>query len=455
MTRSWCAALLFCLSGSAAAFACTFGANDFKVVPAAAGGAAGSAGSTGEGGAAGENAGCVKHDSVPLLVLSAADLHQASVDRFAMVPGTAEVFAIAFVTIPNGAVMQTHALIRTIADANFGTVRGIADMTMPGTFLFGGAWATATEIDIVGADQRGIVQLTVPINALGNADLSMKTNLVVTTLDTPVDCAQTVHSLRIARNITGTPSFVATCVPDATKPTEYSLWYDTPGLTKTTQLGVTGANVDNIARFFVRNGPSGATTNLILVGNDGTAASDFRTGNSPTELKTVSALTMTTDPGWLQQVQAVGLPAADGGAFMMVTKFHDPTKSVTPLEVWAGSIASSAYGLLTAVPPTQLKLVTTASSAADAFFPQEWTIRGSSVHVVAEDQISQHNLVLWTLDQSGGPLSATFPVYSSVTSGNVLTNPRIAQLTLADVVGWVETSSSAGSVVYASSISCP
>jgi hypothetical protein len=35
-----------------------------------------------------------------------------------------------------------------------------------------------------------------------------------------------------------------------------------------------------------------------------------------------------------------------------------------------------------------------------------------------------------------------------------LTDERIAQLTLADVIAWVETSASAGTAVYACSISC-
>jgi hypothetical protein len=449
--------LLGSVLGIACTSACTFKAGDYKVVPASDGGSGGaiSSGGSAEGGAAGESTGCSNNTPTPLTLLTPEDLYQTAVDRFALISGTAQVFALAFVTVPNGPLMQTHAIVRTIGDANSGTLRGIADMAMPGTFLFGGAWATATEVDIIGADARGIVQLTVPLNAAGNPDLSAKTNLVVTPLDTPVDCATTVHALRIARNGTGMPSFVATCVPDPTKPTNYSLWINTPALAKTTQIGSTGVNPDNSVRSFVRNGPSGATSNLILVGQDETASSDFHTGSSPADLKTVSALTMTSDPGWLQEVLAAGVADADGGAFMTVTKSHAQSAGYTPVEVWAGQIASNAYGSLTTVPPSQLKLVASYGSMADVFYPQEWTIRGSSTYVVAEDQLVLHNIALWTLDASGNTLAPSFPVYSSSASGDILSDVRIAQLTLANVVAWVETSTSAGTAIYGSSIRCP
>ena len=138
----------------------------------------------------------------------------------------------------------------------------------------------------------------------------------------------------------------------------------------------------------------------------------------------------------------------------MVTKFHDPMTGLTPAEVWAGEVASDAYASLSTVPPTQLKEVTTFNNAADVFFPQEWTVRGTTVYVAAEDQFIQHNLALWTLDETGGPLTQNVPFYSSVDSGNVLSDLRIAQLTLSNVIAWVETSTSAGTSVYASSISC-
>jgi hypothetical protein len=451
------------LLGIASTFSCTFKASDYQVVPANDGGSGGSlssggstnGGSSAEGGAAGESTGCTNNTPTPLTLLTPDDLYKVPVDRFALIAGTGQVFAIAFVTVPNGQLMQTHAIVRTIGDGNAGSLRGIADMTMPGTFLFGGAWATATEVDIIGADARGIVQLTVPLNAAGNPDLSNKTNLVVTPLDTPVDCALTVHALRIARNSTGPASFVATCVPDPTKPTNYSLWINTPALAKTTQIGTTAISPDNSVRSFVRNGPSGATSNLILVGLDETASTDFRTGNSPTDLKTVSALTMSADPGWLQEVLAAGAADADGGAFMTVTKSHAQSAGYAPVEVWAGQIASNAYATLTAVPPSQLKLVASYSSAADVFYPQEWTIRGSSAYVVAEDEFVQHNIALWSLDNAGNTLAPSLPVYSSSASGDLLSDVRIAQLTLANVVAWVETSTSAGTAIYGSSISCP
>jgi hypothetical protein len=467
MNASWRRSLV-CSLGLASAFACTFKAGDYKVVPASVAGFGGtssgglssggtSAGgntSSAEGGAAGESTGCTLNTAKPLALLSSDDLYQQTVDRFTLVAGVGEVFALAFVTVPNGPLMQTHALIRTIADANQGALRGIADMTMPGTFLFGGAWATATEVDIVGADARGIVQLTIPINAAGNPDLSNKSNLIVTSLNTPADCAQTVHALRISRNGTSL-SFVATCVPDPTKPTSYSLWLNTPALTLTTQIGTTGVTTDNAVRAFVRNGPSGATSNLILVGLDETPASDFRTGASPAELKAVSALTMSTEAGWVQEVFVSGVPDADGGTFMTVAKSHAQTSNYVPAEIWAGQIASNAYGSLTAVPPTQLKLVASYTTAADVFFPQEWTIRGSSVYVAAEDQLAQHNLELWTLDALGNTLSPSFPIYSSSDSGDVPSDVRISQLTVADVVAWVETSASVGTAIYGTSISCP
>jgi hypothetical protein len=452
--RRWSLPALLVLAGIVSSSACTFGANDYKLLPARddSGGSGGSA--TDEGGAAGSSAGCTNHTPTPLLVMSPDDLHQATVDRFTLIPGSTEVFAIAFVTVTTGAVPQTHAIIRTITDANFGTARGIADMPMPGAFMFGGAWATATEIDIVGADARGIVQLTIPVNAMGNADLSSAANVVVTPLDTPIECAQNVRALRVVKSPTGAPAFVASCQPDATNPNNVSLWLSTPALTKTTLVAAASTSTDNLVRSFVRNGPSGATSNLVMVGADETPSSDFRTGSSPLDLKTVSALTMSNDPGWLQQVLTEGQPDADGGAFLMVTKFHDPKTSVTPAEVWAGQVASDAYSSLTAVPPTQLKLVTSYSSTADVFVPQEWTVRGTTVDVAVADQFVQQNLALWTLDETGGPPSISYPFYSSASTGNTLTDERIAQLTLADVIAWVETSASAGTAVYASSISC-
>ncbi len=460
-------ALWLGLVSASALFACTFGANDFELVPAAgsggavssggagSGGASAGSGGNGEGGVAGENSACVLNTSKPLVIFTADDLHQLPVDRFTITAGTGAVFALAFVTDSSGVTPHAHALMRNIVDANQGTVRGIADLTLPGAFLFGGAWATATEIDIVGADQRGIVQLTIPLNAMGNPDLSSASNLVVTPLDTPSDCATTVRALRIVKNTTGAPSFVATCVPDATKPGSVSLWLNTPALTKTTQVGTTAVNLDNLVRLFVRNGPSGATTNLLLVGQDQTATSDFRAGSSPADLATVGAIQLTQDAGWLQEVFAAGLPVADGGVFMTVAKFHDPTMNLAPVEIWAGSIASTAYGSLTTVPPTQLQLVTSYDTAADVYFPEEWTIRNSTAYIVAEDQVAQQNVALWTVDTGGGPIQQNLPVYSSTASGDVLSDVRISPLTSADVIGWVETTMSGSSSVLAESVSCP
>jgi len=452
--------------GAGAFFACTFGANDFKLEPAASAGSGGvvssagsgatSAGTSAEGGAAGESNACVLNTSKPLTLFTADDLHQLPVERFTLVPGSGAVFALAFITDTSGTLPHSHALIRNIVDANNGTVRGIADLTMPDAFLFGGAWATSTEIDIIGADQRGIVQLTVPLNAMGNPDLSSPNNLVVTPLDTPVDCATTVKQLRIAKNQSGgAPSFVATCVPDATKPGTWSLWINTPALAKTTQIGTTAVNPDNLVRAFIRNGPSGASTNFLLVGQDQTASTDFRAGASPTDLAAVSSIELTHEAGWLQQVLASGTFTADGGAFLTVAKFHDPMTNLAPVEIWAGSVSPNAYGSLNAVPPAQLKLVTSYDKAADVFFPQEWTIRGSTAYIVAEDQLAQHNLALWTVDTSGGPIQQILPLYSSSNSGDVLSAARIAALTSAGLVAWVETTAAASNSVLAESVTCP
>lgn len=460
------------LAGMSAVYACTFGANDYKLEPASGGTAAGiggsgtasgaggmdSSGGTGEmaeGGAAGSSTACALNTSKPLVIFTADDLHQLPVDRFTLTAGTGAVFALAFVTDSSGATPHAHALIRNIVDANLGTVRGIADMTLPGAFLFGGAWATAAEIDIVGADQRGIVQLTIPLNAMGNPDLSSANNLIVTPLDTPVDCATGVKQLRIAKSLTGAPSYAVSCTPDPTKPGNLSLWINTPALTKTIQIGTTAIDTDNLVRSFVRNGPSGGASNLLLVGVDQTATTDFRTGNSPTDLKTINTIQLSRETGWLQEVFISGLPVADGGSFMTVAQFHDPAADLAPVQIWAGSIAANAYGTLTAVPPARLQLVTTYSKAADAFFPQEWTIRGSTAYIVAEDELAQHNIALWTVDTAGGPIQQLLPIYSSSASGDVLTDIRIAPLTLADVVAWVETSASAGTSVLAESVTCP
>ncbi|HEX3777622.1 MAG TPA: hypothetical protein VHV51_24300 [Polyangiaceae bacterium] len=470
-------------------FACTFSANDYKLVAASggagAGGAAGSAlasggggasaggtagkggagrggssgamaaaGALGEGGASGASNGCVVNMATPLTVFSSADLHQTNVTRFNIIAGTGAVFALAFVDVPGQAATQTHALIRNIVDANKGTLRGIADLTFPATFLFGGAWATDSEIDLIGADSRGIIQVTIPLNAMGNADLSNMNNVVVKPLQTPTDCMTEVRQLRIARNASGMLSYVASCVPDLTHANSLSLWLSTASLQNVTQIGTTAVTTDNLIRSFVRNGPSGAVTNLLLVGQDELPTADFRTGEVA-DLETVNTISMTSDPNWLEQTILSGIPAADGGTFMTVTKLHDPKTGLVPVEVWAGSIASNAYGTLTQVPPPELALIQSYTAAADVYFPQEWSIQGTTVYIVSEDQAKQQNLALWVLDQTSDTITEQSAIYGVTGSANVVSDVRLAELTASTVVGWVETPTTGPDTVYAESFSCP
>jgi hypothetical protein len=503
------------LAGAASAFACTFGANDFKIVPASAGssstngGDANNAGSSaiagmssgGAGPAAGTSAGgtdsgeagaetggtggsgmsgsggvggsggatglkCTNHTPKPLTAMAYADLHSVdSVDRLVLapVPGGDDVFAIAVVqTNPSSMSQTTHIVVRDISDSNNGVVRNIGEYAVPNYFQFGGAWATATALNFFGQDSAdGFVLVTLPFSN-GNLDF---VNIVKQPYDTPMDCQNSVRNISISVDPTGQKlSFVASCQPNGNDQNAISLWLYTPVLGATRNIAMatgtaTNPDVNNIVRGFVRNGPVNATNNLILVGNDNGAPPTFyRAGDSPMLLGTLNQLALSSDATLLQQFLAVGEPGMSGGAFLMAGQFHDPMTPVTgplPVTIWAGQVTPDAYATFgAAVPPTQMTAVATYNDETQVFFPADAYIQGSTAIVAAEDALIQQNIELWELPVSGGSLQLNFPVYGN--ANEALSNPRIApigSIANTSIIAWVDNTS-AGTEVLASSIGC-
>ena len=267
MRQRWLVPLLAVCAGTATSFACTFGANDLKVVPASGGGAGGNAGSStatggsgasggtsaggvhagGEAGAGmstggtstggtstggtstggtdggGMNAGgeagagtggsggapplkCTTHTPKPLAVMTYADLHNVdSVERFALVPmpDGTTVFAIAQVQITVGGLNEAHVVVRTISDSNNGTLRGIQDYSSSSSGS--------------GFFQFGGAWATQSALNLFGRDQSgfveysfainngnLSLNMPTTTpFDTPMDCQQSVRDMHISVDATG------------------------------------------------------------------------------------------------------------------------------------------------------------------------------------------------------------------------------------------------------------
>jgi hypothetical protein len=517
MKRSWRVPLLAGLVGAASSYACTFGANDFKIVPKSgsagsageagandnggssanggslsrgggaghtavgASGAAGeagasdqggadTAGSSGTGGAAGDGTAgsgasgggttmltCGNQTPKPLLLMSYADLHQIdAIDRFVMVTSPNSVYAIASLDVPVGAGSQTHVIIRAVSDSSSGAVRGIADITMPNHFQFGGAWATATEIDLVGGDQRGIIQVTVPLDN-GFSPINDSTRVTTTQLDTPTECQNNLRSVSIANTTADGLSFVASCIPDSNNQNAISLWINSRATNRVTTL-VAAANpnatnaspdIDNIVRGYVHNGAAG--NSLIFVGEEVGPITDFRAGNSPQALSAVNKLSLSTDTTLFEGIFATGLPDTAGGTFMVGATLHDPNVgNVWPVNIFAGKIAADSYTTLSRVPPTQLSAVKTFDSGADIEFPADVSIRGTTAFVAASNPLQKQNVYLWALSTSGGPLLADFNVY---TGTDTISDLAIGRFTLNNLVGW-EASTVNGTNIYGASVGC-
>jgi hypothetical protein len=519
MKPSWRVPLLVGLVGAASSYACSFGANDFKIVPksgsagsageagasdnggssahggsvahggsagsttAGASGAAGEAGASDQGGAdtggtggsgtagsgtagsgtagsGGSGGGttmlsCSNQTPKPLVLMSYTDLHQVDqIDHFVMVTSPNSVYAIAALDVQNAGLNQTHLIIRAVSDSSSGAVRGIADIPMQNHFQFGGAWATPTEIDIVGGDQRGIVQLTIPLDN-GFNPINDVTRVTTTMLDTPPECMNNLRAVSIANSADGL-SFVASCIPDSNNQNAISLWINSRATNQLSTLiapanpNATNANpdIDNIVRGFVHNGSAG--NNLIFVGQDfGTV--DFRSGSTTNALMTVSKLSLSADTSLLEGAFATGLSDTTGGIFMVGATLHDPNAgNLWPVNIFAGKIPADSYTTLTRVPPAQLVPVRTYDSGSDIEFPSDVTIRGTLAFVAASNPLQKQNVYLWALGTSGGPLMADFTVY---TGTDTISNLAIGRFTLNNVLAW-EASTADGSNIYGASVGC-
>jgi hypothetical protein len=433
------------------ATACTFGANDFKVVPSdggpngtgGIGGTGGAApnGGTSNGGGGGVQAVTCGHQGNVFTIFSASDL-RTDLDenrdaRYVLAQGSNGAFAVASMTPENNDAGRTDGriLIRPISDNSTSPLRSLVAYTATGHVRVGSVWATDTDLTIVAVDELGIFRLDIPLNG-ADPNLSALTRTSVFTPPMCIGSGGGVHSLHAVNE--GGFRYVITCFAG----TQYSLWRGT--MTTAEQIGTTGPGIELIARKFIAHG----TQDLIVCGPDGPDLEvPYRVGTTAAELAVTHPMRMSNAAGDYSAFQFTQFPNG-AGAFVVAAKMKDPAgATVLPAELYAGSVPQAQYPTLTTVPPTQLTRFVTYTTATDVLYPTSAALLGNPPGmraIVAEiDILVRHHVYVTPFAGDGTPLAGAFEVTPPGDTTVQVDRAAIARVGVGLIVAWVQNAGEA------------
>jgi hypothetical protein len=479
--------LLWLAAACAVPAACTFGADDFTLVSATGGTGAASSGGTkngnnggepsnagvssgkggsstagttagnvggvgGEGasaGAAGDGAGgdgsmlplltCAARSTAATL-FSAADLHSPAdgtartLDGFHVIPGTpTSAYAIALGTMLTGTIYgDSTIVVRRLTDSMSNAIGPLTSTTTKGLFRWGGAYATAAEVHVVGTDERGIIDVSFGVTANGQFSGAP----VVTPLEVPGDCtpagplAGSVRDMHASYD--GSLSYAVTCAsPDDMK---HSLFVRLPD--KTIQaVPDKGEEIGKIVRQYVHSKDG---TMLLATGDDFGPHVDMRFGRTGADLAKAHPFVVKNEQNLGRSVLL--LPQADdSGVFLAAFLVHFDAQMTPqpPLILMGGTFRILDYPTLSDVPPALLSQTAIYDSTnADIVVPADGAVRaGGDAVLVGGNPLTNDVISAWLVDSKGQPRSNFLSVHAAVK--NVLTDqPSGALIGLGMAVGW-------------------
>ncbi len=474
-TQTW---LCLFAAAAATATACTFGADDFKVVDSAKGGdnasSGGNTATAGKNATGGKNAvaggdsnpdtggapdnstagngpdlptaGAGGAGQVPtmltcatrgqkLTLFAATDLQGQPFDRFGLVNG-GPTSAYAVVTAESP---MSDALIavRRVTDSMNSPVAELKVFTAMGHYTYGGAYFAGQAVHVIGADQRGVFDVTFTTSANGQLSAGAP---VVTILNTPLGCggpAMTVGSMRDMRAAyDDNLSYVVTC--QSGNDTGFTLFLRNADST-IVPLGGMGNDASLIIRQYVHSKDG---TMLLITGDEFGPTQDLRYGKTAMDLATVHQLKIdkTADPTLFQS--SLLLPLSDGtGSFFLDSTIHDPSRgTVTPVTLYGAAFKTKDYPSLSLVPPPLFKQLAYYTKATDVVLPADGAVRANDILLAASDPLSTTSVYAWMVDLAGNQTSDRLAVYEK---GGTVDDQRTVQVGAGFLVGWRETDTTA------------
>ncbi len=476
------AALTLTLSGFAA---CTFGADDFEIVPADGSGGSSSGGSPnamgggddqggsdsgptaggdsvagaglgGETSAAGAGGAATgpRYTCAPLspalTVFTPLDLGDRPIQEEPTLVAMGEGVVVLVATEASGATQESTLHYRAISDSGGGMVE------QPDSYIVNGgrlqikaAAVDGTEIKLLGAAE-GAFDLTIPTTDNGRGFGPP----LLTELDVPESCLNlSPENNGSLRNLEGSYdggwTYAVTC---ATRPAglqEHYALHLSLGPQEIAPLQELA--LDNIVRQYAKIGDS----HFIMVGNDAGRTVGVRFGTTQAELATVHSMALSDDSTIYSAFLLRPLPL---GLFLHGVAFTaepDPPPLV-PAEIYDGSVdIADAFDLFVDAgdgnrPPSPLRHTASFTKASELVDTQDALVTGANVLLGGATFSPRNSLQVALVRQDGTVLAPPTEIYQTqathtIEEGSV----RLARLGIGFVAVWVEDGT-----VKARTVSC-
>jgi len=474
-------ALSLTLGGFAA---CTFGADDFEIVPddgSGGSGASSNAGSTnnlgggddvgggetgpsagsdgvagaglggepavgGAGGAGNEPRFLCSPLGETLTVFTPADLDNVAIQGDPTVVAMGESVVIMVATERSATTNTSNLYYRPLSDSDSGTLDNIGTHAVSVNRLrIQAATADGEDIKIFGVADNNVFEMAI---TTGNGGRNFVGDALFSPLPTPVACntgnGQTNGYLRdAAGSYDGDWTYAVTCGTQSQQQTDelYSLYVAMPGdATPTEVMPPEALAIDNIVRQYAKIGD----THVMLVGAEVGATIGVRTGSSINDLKAVQSMALSTDPLIFSSFLMRPLPDGiflHGAAF---TTDNTPNPPLIPAQIYDGSVnINQISDLFTTAqgdnaPPATLRHTATFTKASELVGTDDALPLPNYVLLAGTTVTPRNSIKVVFMTHDGTVLAPPTEVYKTTGATIGDKSVRVARLSIGFVVAWIE-----------------